>query len=104
MQTPHVSPETIEPQAKRLPTLMVSAIIWAVIGGALWLFGVIAISLAWIVGPLAYIIHLNLLQEMIHKIISEEMQKVVDAVELDIDTDFAPVSFRDASHLEGSLN
>ncbi|MBB5276275.1 hypothetical protein HNR26_002327 [Rhizobium rosettiformans] len=88
----------------RLPTLMISAITWAVIGGALWLFGVIAISLAWIVGPLAYIVHLNLLQEMVRKIVSEEMEKVVDAVEMEIDSDFVPVSFQDASHLEGSLN
>ncbi|MDW9531957.1 hypothetical protein RWE87_13825 [Sinorhizobium meliloti] len=101
MQTPET---TITAQGPKLPTLMIAAITWALIGSLLWICGFLNISFAWIVGPLAYVIHVNLMQDMTRRVVQQEMEKVVDAIAVESDDEYAVVKFEDATGLEGSLN
>ncbi|MDX0267696.1 hypothetical protein GOC13_07735 [Sinorhizobium meliloti] len=95
---------TITAKAPKLPTLMIATITWALIGGFLWLSGFLDISFGWIVGPLAYVIHVNLMDDMMRRIVQQEMEKVVDSIAVETNEEYAVVKFEDATGLEGSLN
>lgn len=95
---------TITAKAPQLPTLMIATITWALIGGILWISGFLNISFGWIVGPLAYVIHVNVMQDMTQRVVQQEMEKVVDSIAVETNDEYAVVKFEDATGLEGSLN
>lgn len=94
---------SLEERAKR-GLLVVVAAIWAVLGTTLWAFSFLTISLVWILGPVAYLIHLNIHNQMIKRAVKEEMANVVDGVAATADGLYGAILFEDATHLEGSLN
>jgi len=104
MHTPEVNPDA-KPKPPAIPSLVFGAITWALIGGVLWALGVLTISFAWIIGPLAYLAHLNLVHAMVKRIVSDEMEKVIDSLDLDdIHAEYGVVTYQDATGLEGALN
>ena len=102
-ETPPLMTTTDEEQ-KPFPTTLVLAICWAILGTALWAFGLLTIGFGWIIAPLLYVGHMGLQVATLKKVVKEQMTAIVDEVMVEGPGDYTVVSFEDASKMKGVLN
>lgn len=89
--------DNIEP-SRKLEAFFAISVLWAVLGIVLWALGLLNISVAWILGPAAYLLD--------KKVTLDLMKRACEEVIASMDADYVPtpvnvVEFHDATNLGG---